>query len=155
MSRLHQSGTINFGLFGPVNIEILVWSKSQIRALLIATANWMVIVFRAAANVSISTGRWARNAFVGGACRTCLKEQRGAQENASLSTSELEAFCLCYGRAIADIVNGAEYKALTAGRMPPSFADKQRQSADACISRMSVTKQPSQDKQAATAIENR
>ena len=39
----------------------------------------------------------ARSAFVGGVYSSCLKEQRTATENTTLSTPELGAFCLCYG----------------------------------------------------------
>ena len=45
-----------------------------------------------------------RSAFVGGSYRTCLEQQRAA--NASLSTPELGAFCLCYGRSLADLITG-------------------------------------------------
>jgi hypothetical protein len=56
-----------------------------------------------------------RTAFVGGTYRTCLERQRASAENSSLTTPELGAFCLCYGRALADAINGAEYEALMLG----------------------------------------
>jgi hypothetical protein len=97
----------------------------------------------------------ARSAFVGGIYRTCLKEQRAASENASLSTPELGAFCLCFGRAIADVINGAEYEALTAGKPPGSFVEKQHLAANVCISRMSTSQQTSQASQQKVAVENK
>jgi hypothetical protein len=55
-----------------------------------------------------------------------LEKQRAGAENATLSTPELGAFCLCYGRALADVINGAEYEALAAGKLSDGFAEKQR-----------------------------
>lgn len=97
----------------------------------------------------------ARRAFVGGTYRTCLEKQRAAAENATLSTPELGAFCLCYGRALADTVNSADYEALTASKLSDGFADKQRLAGNVCISRMSTSQQASQESQLRVAVENR
>lgn len=97
----------------------------------------------------------ARRAFVGGAYRTCLEKQRAAAENATLSTPELGAFCLCYGRALADVINGADYEALTAGKLSDGFAEKQRLAGNVCISRMSTSQQTSKESQLKVAVENR
>jgi hypothetical protein len=97
----------------------------------------------------------ARSAFFGGMYGTCLTQQRAAFENASLSTPELGAFCLCYGRAIADVINGAEYEALTGGKPLDSFIEKQRRSANICITRMSTSQQTSQESQLKVAVENK
>jgi hypothetical protein len=97
----------------------------------------------------------ARSAFVGGSYRTCLEKQRAAPENASLSTPELGGFCLCYGRALADLITGAEYETLALGKVAESFSEKQRRAGSVCISRMSTSEQPSQDNQLKVAVENK
>lgn len=97
----------------------------------------------------------ARSAFVGGTYRTCIKEQRAATENASLSTPELGGFCLCYGRGLADAINGAEYEALVTGKRPDSLVEKQRFAASVCISRIRTSQQTSQESQLKVAAENR
>ena len=96
----------------------------------------------------------ARSAFVGGSYRSCLERQKTTPENASLSVPELGAFCLCYGRAIADIINGAEYEALALGKIPDSFSQKQVNAGNICVSRMAASQQPQEDK-ARLAMENR
>jgi hypothetical protein len=97
----------------------------------------------------------ARSAFVGGVYRTCIKEQRASTENVSLSTPELGAFCLCFGRALADAINGAEYEAIVSGRLPDSLGAKQLLSANVCVSRMRIDPQASQESQLKVAVENR
>jgi hypothetical protein len=97
----------------------------------------------------------ARSAFVGGVYRTCIKEQRAATENASLSTPELGAFCLCYGRGLADAINGAEYEALVTGKRADGLVEKRRLVANICISRMNTSQQTSQENQLKAAVENR
>lgn len=97
----------------------------------------------------------ARNAFVGGVYRTCIKEQRAAAGNASLSTPELGAFCLCYGRGLADAINGAEYETIITGKRPDSLTEKQGFVANVCVSRMSTSQQTSQESQLKAAVENR
>jgi hypothetical protein len=97
----------------------------------------------------------ARSAFVGGSYRTCLEKQRTAPENATLSTPELGAFCLCYGRALADVISGADYEAVAAGKLSDGFTEKQRLAGNVCISRMSTSQQPSREGRLNVAIENR
>lgn len=96
----------------------------------------------------------ARSAFVGGTYRTCLEKQRRAAENATLSTPELGAFCLCYGRALADVINGAEYEALAAGKLPDSFVEKGHVASNICIARISTSQQRSEG-QLKVAVEKR
>jgi hypothetical protein len=57
----------------------------------------------------------ARTAFVSGAYRTCLEKQRASAANATVTTPVLGAFCLCYGRVLADGITGAEFEALKGG----------------------------------------
>jgi hypothetical protein len=68
----------------------------------------------------------ARTAFVSGAYRTCLEKQRASAANATVTTPVLGAFCLCYGRVVADGITGAEFEALKggAGQMPESVQKK-------------------------------
>src|SRR5262245_57831253 len=47
----------------------------------------------------------ARDAYVGGVYKGCMRKQRAAPENASLTTPELGEYCLCFGRALADVIN--------------------------------------------------
>lgn len=97
----------------------------------------------------------ARSAFVGGSYRSCLEKQRAAPENASLSAPELGAYCLCYGRALADLITGEEYESLALGKVPGAFSEKQSRAGNICISRMSTSEQSSQASQLKVAIENR
>jgi hypothetical protein len=96
-----------------------------------------------------------RTAFVGGSYRTCLEKQRAVAENASLSTPELGAFCLCYGRALADAINGAEYDALTVGQLPESFVRKTQVASNICLVRITPSRQTSKREQLIVALENR
>src|SRR5262245_6643647 len=63
----------------------------------------------------------ARLAFVSGSYGTCLERQRAFAENANLSTTQLVIFCKCYARALAEMINGAEYEALMLGKLIDSF----------------------------------
>jgi hypothetical protein len=98
----------------------------------------------------------ARTAFVSGSYRTCLERQRASAENANLSTPELGAFCLCYGRALADAVNGADYEALMggAGQLSESFVKKTQVASAICITRMSPSAQRSEREQELVAVKN-
>src|SRR6266851_4021029 len=97
----------------------------------------------------------ARSAFVGGTYRTCLEKQRAAAENRTLSAPMVGAFCLCYGRAMADAINGAEYEALATGKLPDSFVEKGRVASNICIARMSTSQQGSEDRRLRVAVESR
>jgi hypothetical protein len=97
----------------------------------------------------------ARSAFVGGSYRTCLERQRAAPKNVALSVPELGAFCLCYGRALADLTTGADYETLGLGKIPEGFSEKQQRAGNVCISKMSTSQQTSQESQLKVAIENR
>jgi hypothetical protein len=96
----------------------------------------------------------ARTAFVSGAYRTCLERQRASAENASLSTPELGAFCLCYGRALADAVNGADYEALLAAQLTKSLQKKAQLAASICTARMNPSDQRSEREQEIVALRN-
>jgi hypothetical protein len=133
-----------------------VCSRSLVgRSLLLAGVMLAAPVFAQQPTFPLLQDGGARSAFVGGTYRTCLEKQRAAAENATLSTPELGAFCLCYGRALADVINGAEYEALAAGKLSDGFAEKQRLAGNVCISRMSTSQQPSQESRLKVAVENR
>ncbi len=93
----------------------------------------------------------ARSAFVGGTYRTCFEKQRA--ENGTLSAPMVGAFCLCYGRSMADTINGAEYEALATGKLPDSFVEKGRVASNICIARMA--QQGSEERRLRVAVENR
>ncbi len=99
----------------------------------------------------------ARIAFVSGAYRSCMKKQRSSAENASLSTPELGAFCLCYGRALADAINGADYEALIAGadKLPESFLKKTQVASTICIARVTPSAQLSEQEREIVALKNK
>jgi hypothetical protein len=84
-----------------------------------------------------------------------LEKQLAAPENGSLSAPELGAFCLCYGRALADFITGSEYEALALGKVPDGFGEKQGRASNVCISRISTSQQTSQQSQLKVAVENR
>ncbi len=96
-----------------------------------------------------------RNGFVGGFYTGCLKQRRAAKENETLSTTELGAFCLCVGRGLADVTNGAENEAIAVGKIPDSFAEKTRAASEACITRMTVTQKMSDDQRLRKTTENK
>src|SRR6266404_1002446 len=125
------------------------------QCLLLAGLMMIVPVFAQQPTFPMLQDGGARSAFVGGTYRTCLEKQQAAAENATLSKPELGAFCLCYGRAIADVINGAEYEALAAGKVPDGFADKQRLAGNICLSRMSTSQKSSQESRLKVAVENR
>jgi hypothetical protein len=60
----------------------------------------------------------ARTAFISGVYKTCLERQRKLRESASLTDPELGQYCLCYGRAIADIIDAREFEAIRQARAP-------------------------------------
>lgn len=97
----------------------------------------------------------ARTAFVSGTYRTCLEKQRAAGENATFSPPELGAFCLCYGRGLADAINGADYEALLTGQVSDSFAQKARVASNICLARISPSQQASEKQTLIVAVENR
>ena len=75
----------------------------------------------------------ARTAFASRVYKTCLERQRKHPENTILTPPELGQYCLCYGRAIADIVNAEEFEAITlGGAAPASFLQKTALSAKLC-----------------------
>lgn len=79
----------------------------------------------------------ARTAFVSDVYKTCLERQRKLPENTSLTAPELGQYCLCYGRAIADIINATEFEAITiGGAAPASFLEKTALSAKLCRAKM-------------------
>jgi hypothetical protein len=79
----------------------------------------------------------ARTAFISGVYKTCLESQRKLRENASLTVPELGQYCLCYGRAIADIIDATEFAAITkGGATPASFLPKTTSSAKLCRAKM-------------------
>jgi hypothetical protein len=97
----------------------------------------------------------ARSAFVGGAYETCLKAQRAVPENASLSAPELGSFCLCFGRALADAITGAEYETLALGKFSDSVREKQTRATTICISLMTPSAQSSPNDKMKMATEKR
>jgi hypothetical protein len=57
-------------------------------------------------------------------------------EGPSLSTPELGALCLCYGRAFADAISGADYEALITGsQLSEGFVTKTQVARNICIVR--------------------
>jgi hypothetical protein len=79
----------------------------------------------------------ARTAFISGVYKTCLERQRKLPENTSLTAPELGQYCLCYGRALADIINAREFEAITlGGAAPASFLQKTALSAKLCRAKM-------------------
>ena len=79
----------------------------------------------------------ARTAFISGIYKTCLERQRKHQENTILTPAELGQYCLCYGRAIAEIINAEEFEAITLSRAAPaSFLQKTGLSAELCRAKM-------------------
>src|SRR5271154_3307230 len=66
-----------------------------------------------------------RTDFLSAVYKTCLERQRKLPENTSLTTPELGQYCLCYGRALADIISASEFEAITrGGATPASFLQK-------------------------------
>lgn len=96
----------------------------------------------------------ARSAFISGSFPSCLENQRRFAENAGNSTSLLGGFCLCYGRAIADAVNGAEYEAMLAGQIIDSFAKKAQFASNLCRARMDPSAQRSQKERQTVELKN-
>lgn len=98
----------------------------------------------------------ARTAFVSGSYGSCMERQRSSAENASLSTPELGTFCLCYGRALADAINGGDYEALMAGagQLSESFLKKTQVASTICIARMTPSAQRSEREQEIVALRN-
>jgi hypothetical protein len=79
----------------------------------------------------------ARTAFISGVYKTCLERQRKLRENASLTAPELGQYCLCYGRAIVDIIDAREFEAIRqGGAAPASFLPKTASSAKLCRAKM-------------------
>ena len=93
-----------------------------------------VAVFIVFAAIAISTGgnplaaepdlpllqdESARTAFISGVYKTCLERQRKLRENASLTAPELGQYCLCYGRALADIIDATDSKPSGKAGPPP------------------------------------
>ena len=98
----------------------------------------------------------ARLAFITTVYENCLEKQRAAAENASLSTPEIGALCLCYGRALAGTINGEEYEALiTRQQLPESFAKKTQMVISLCRDRMNSSRQASQHEQLIVTHQNR
>ena len=88
-----------------------------------------------------------RTAFVSGTYRSCLEKQRAATENSTLTTPDLAAFCLCYGRALADAINGEELEAVglgNVGKVPQSFYKKVQRAKEICVARMNPAQQASE-----------
>jgi hypothetical protein len=96
----------------------------------------------------------ARTAFVSGSYGACLEKQRGSAANASLSGPEIGAFCLCYGRALADAIDGADYEALIIGTLSEGFLKKTQLSSTICIARMTPSAQRSEREQEIVALRN-
>ena len=96
----------------------------------------------------------ARSAFTSGTYGTCLTRQKSAPENASRSVAEMGAFCLCYGRAIADAINGQEYEALIGGQITESFTRKAQVASNICIARMDPTVQRTEREREVVALRN-
>jgi hypothetical protein len=79
----------------------------------------------------------ARTAFVSGIYKTCLERQRKHPVNTILTPPELGQYCLCYGRAIADVINAEELEDITLDRAAPaSFLQKTALSAELCRAKM-------------------
>jgi hypothetical protein len=84
-----------------------------------------------------------RTAFVSGAYKACLETQRSVPENASVTTSQLGQYCLCYGRALADVINSREYQDLVdhGEHALPSLTPKIKTAGDLCEARMLPARQ--------------
>ena len=75
----------------------------------------------------------ARTAFVSGAYETCMEGQRKLPKNASFTAPELGQYCLCYGRALADLVTAKEYETVIVEKqIPASFVQKTETSDELC-----------------------
>jgi hypothetical protein len=78
----------------------------------------------------------ARESFVRSANNSCIKTQTAAAENKDISQDQIDKFCICSARAMADIINGQEYETLAAGQMSESFRAKVNRSSALCIGRI-------------------
>jgi hypothetical protein len=79
----------------------------------------------------------ARTAFVSGAYSSCMQKQRTLPENAELSAPGLGAYCLCDGRALADMINSNEYQAMAEGvQQTPSLLKKAETASALCTINM-------------------
>jgi hypothetical protein len=98
----------------------------------------------------------ARSAFVSGSCSTCFEKQSGTAKTQSRSTTELVSFCLCYSRALADAISGAEYEAVIVGAAaaPESFVKKTQMASLICQARMIPSAQHSQREREIVALRN-
>jgi hypothetical protein len=96
----------------------------------------------------------ARLAFVSSATGSCTRTQRGNAQNASLSTAEIGAYCLCYARALADGLSGADYEAMMLGQTNENLVKKTKLASNLCRARMTPSEQKSERERELVTLKN-
>ena len=128
----------------------------------------VVVLLASAFNLALATARItnasdlpllqdgsARTAFVSGAYETCMEGQRKLPKNASYTAPELGQYCLCYGRALADIVNATELETMAVEKqIPASFFEKAAISDELCRTSMRPLDQGTARKREIVKLEN-
>ena len=98
----------------------------------------------------------ARTAYVSGAYDKCMERLSASARKRGMSTPELGAFCICYGRAMADAITGAEFDAMTTNpnHLSESITKKGQGANKLCFGRMNPSDQGTERKRLVVALEN-
>ncbi len=96
----------------------------------------------------------ARQAFVSATTTSCTTTQRKYAQNASRSTAEIGSYCLCYARALADSVSGADYEALMLEKPTENFVKKTELASKLCIARMTPSQQKTERERELVTLKN-
>jgi TPR repeat protein len=104
------------------NAAALNMVPAQIAEAKTRVENWRPVLDQGGgAEISSESGR---SAFEKGATENCLTGQIAAQENASLATETLRAYCGCIASALAELLTADEVASLAAGSQPRSVKRK-------------------------------
>jgi hypothetical protein len=85
----------------------------------------------------------ARDAFVRGAISTCVKNGIANAENWAVSQDQIQEFCGCYARALADIIDAKDFETLTReGKPSATLSSKTKTASTICQNATNLLSDP-------------
>jgi hypothetical protein len=75
----------------------------------------------------------ARESFVRGASDTCAQKQKALPQNRDVPAGAIDAYCSCFGNALADVVTRADAASMGPRQTTPSLVEKAKTASQKCM----------------------
>jgi hypothetical protein len=75
----------------------------------------------------------ARTSFVKGASESCAQGQKALPQNKSVPAAVIDAYCSCFGNAVADVATRTEVAAMGQRQTTPTLVEKMKTASQKCM----------------------